>query len=361
MSEKMNPQETTETPETSEVAQARKKRAAFVGAGVALAVALASGGTVGVAAWHHHNAASAYGAAVEADRGAAADLATTIAEAEKTLVEARAAGVSEDDLHALTDLLAEAKKQTALAGDLTDSATTRALREGATTLAAHTQSLQVVLDGLKAESVKVQDAVKRVKVDQAKKRLADAVGAAEAALADAGQALADSEGRVGDNQVRADLEAGRTGFQTQLDNAKNLNTEDVSKVDEAAKNLDEATKVFATQIQAVKDAHNAWEQAQAAASAASSRRSSGGNGGSYTAPARGNGGGGYSAPARGNNGGSASARGNGGGATNNSSGSNSGGGATTGNNSGGGGWVETSEDLCGAGVLGQDPHDTPCR
>ena len=301
----MNPQETTETPETSEVAQARKKRAAFVGAGVALAVALASGGTVGVAAWHHHSAVNAYSAAVEADRGAAADLSTTISEAEKALVEARAAGVSEDDLRVLADLLAEAKKQTALAGDLNDGATTRALREGTASLTTHTQSLKTVLDGLKAESVKVQDAVKRVKVDQAKKHLADAIGAAEAALADAGQTLTDSEGKVGDNQVRADLEAGRAGFQSQLDAAKQLTTEDVAQLDEAAKNLDEATKVFATQIQAVKDAHGAWEQAQAAASAASSRRSSGGNGGSYSAPARGNSGGnggGYSAPARGNTG-----------------------------------------------------------
>ena len=343
MNENMNPQE---APETIEDAQARKRRAAFVGAGVALAVALASGGTVGVAAWHHHNAVNAYSAAVEADRGAAADLATTISEAEKTLVEARAAGVDEDSLQGLVRLLAEAKKQTALAGDLNDGATTRALREGATTLAAHTQSLQVVLDGLKAESVKVGEKTKQVRLEQARKHLSDAIGGAEAALADAAQALADSEGRVADNQVRADLENGRTGFQSQLDNAKGLSTDEVEKLNEAAKNLDEATKVFATQIQAVKDAHNAWEQAQAAASAASSRRSSGGNGGSYTAPARGNGGGGYSAPARGNNGGSAPARGNGGGATNNSSGSNSGGGATTGNNSGGGGWVETSEDLC---------------
>ena len=326
-------------------AKASRKRAAFVGAGVALAVALASGGTVGVVAWHHHNAVNAYSAAVEADRGAAADLATAISEAEKALMEARAAGVSEDDLHALTDLLAEAKKQTTLAGDLSDSATTRALREGATTLAAHTQSLQVVLDGLKAESVKVQDAVKRVKVDQAKKRLADAVGAAEAALADAGQTLADSDGKVGDNQVRADLENGRAGFQSQLDNAKTLTaSEDVSKVDEAAKNLDEATRVFATQIQAVKDAHNAWEQAQqaqATASAASSRRSSGGGG--YSAPARGSNGGnggGYSAPARGNTGAPSG----------NSGTSNSGAGASS------GGWVETT-DMGGGPSCGQgDTH-----
>lgn len=330
MNENMNPQETTETteaPETTQAAQARKKRAAFVGAGVALAVALASGGTVGVAAWHHHSAVNAYSAAVEADRGAAADLATAISEAEKTLVEARAAGVDEDSLQGLVRLLAEAKKQTTLAGDLTDSAATRALREGATTLAAHTQSLQVVLDGLKAESVKVQDAVKRVKVDQAKKRLADAVGGADAALADAAQALADSEGRVADNQVRADLENGRAGLQTQLDAAKNLNTEDVSKVDEAAKNLDEATRVFATQIQTVKDAHGTWE-AQQAANTAWTSRSNGGGG--YSAPARGSNGGSYTAPARGgNSGGSAPARGNGGGTTN--------------NNSGNGGWVETTD------------------
>ena len=90
MNENMNPQE---APETTQAAQARKKRAAVVGAGVALAVALASGGTVSVVAWHHHSAVSAYSAAVEAERGAAADLATTISEAEKTLVEARAAGV----------------------------------------------------------------------------------------------------------------------------------------------------------------------------------------------------------------------------------------------------------------------------
>ena len=316
MNENMNPQE---APETTQAAQARKKRAAVVGAGVALAVALASGGTVGVVAWHHHSAVSAYSAAVEAERGAAADLATTISEAEKTLVEARAAGVDEDSLQGLVRLLAEAKKQTTLAGDLTDSATTRALREGATTLAAHTQSLQVVLDGLKAESVKAGEKTQQVRLEQARKHLSDAIGGAEAALADAAQALADSEGRVGDNQVRADLENGRAGFQSQLDNAKTLTaSEDVSKVDEAAKNLDEATRVFATQIQAVKDAHNAWEQAQAAASSASNRgrSNSGGNGGSYTAPARGN------------NGGSAPARGNGGGTTNNNS---------------GGGWVETTD------------------
>lgn len=321
-------------------AKASRKRAAFVGAGVALAVALASGGTVGVAAWHHHNAASAYSAAVEADRGAAADLATTISEAEKTLVEARAAGVSEDDLRALSDLLVEAKKQTTLAGDLNDGATTRALREGTASLTTHTQSLQVVLDGLKAESVKVEEKTRQVRVEQAKKRLADAISGAEAALADAGQTLADSEGRVGDNQVRADLENGRAGFQSQLDEAKNLNTEDVSKVDEAAKNLDEATKVFATQIQAVKDAHGAWEaqQAQAAASAASSRRSSGG---SYTAPARGSNGG--------NGGVSAPARGNGGGTTNSSSSSNS-----------GGGWVETSETEHLCGWTTSDGHSGNC-
>ena len=334
MNENMNPQETPEAPETSEVAQARKKRAVIVGAGVALAVALASGGTVGVVAWHHHSAVSAYSAAVEADRGAAADLATTISEAEKALVEARAAGVSEDDLRVLADLLVEAKKQAALAGDLMDGASIRALREGTEALAAHTQSLQVVLYGLKAESVKVQDAVKRVKVDQAKKHLADVIGGAEATLADAAQALTDSEGRVADNQVRADLEAGRAGLQTQLDNAKGLSTDEVEKLDEAAKNLDEATKVFATQIQAVKDAHGAWEQAQAAASSASNRgrSNSGGNGGSYTAPARSNGGGGYSAPAP-------------------SRGGNTGGGTTTGGSTGGngGGWVETteSEHLCG--------------
>ena len=330
----MNPQETTEAPETTQVAQARKKRAAFVGAGVALAVALASGGTVGVVAWHHHNAASAYGAAVEADRGAAADLATAIAGAEKALVEARAAGVDEDSLQGLVRLLAEAKKQTTLAGDLTDSATTRALREGATTLAAHTQSLQVVLDGLKAESVKVGEKTRQVRLEQAREHLTDVIGAAEAALADAGQALTDSEGRVADNQVRADLESARAGFQSQLDNAKTLTaSEDVSKVAEAAKNLDEATKVFATQIQAVKDAHTAWEQAQQAQAAANSS-SSRSNGGSYSAPTRGgNGGGGYTAPARGGN---------------------TGGGTTTGNNSGG--WVETSseETICQTGVLGQD-------
>ena len=323
MNENMNPQE---APETSEDAQARKKRAAFVGAGVALAVALASGGTVGVAAWHHHNAASAYSAAVEADRGAAADLATTIAGAEKALVEARAAGVDEDSLQGLVRLLAEAKKQTTLAGDLTDSATTRALREGATTLTTHTQSLKTVLDGLKAESVKVGEKTRQVRVEQARKHLADVIGAAEAALADAGQTLADSEGRVADNQVRADLENGRAGFQSQLDNAKALTADEVEKLNEAAKNLDEATKVFATQIQAVKDAHGTWEaqQAQAAASAASSsaRRSTGG---SYTAPARGNRGGG-----------SAPARGNGGGTTNNGT-SNSGAGASS------GGWVETTD------------------
>ena len=338
MNENMNPQETPETPETSEDAQARKKRAAFVGAGVALAVALASGGTVGVAAWHHHSAVNAYSAAVEADRGAAADLATTISEAEKTLVEARAAGVSEDDLRALSDLLVEAKKQTTLAGDLNDGATTRALREGTASLTTHTQSLKTVLDGLKAESVKVQDAVKRVKVDQAKKHLADVIGGAEAALADAAQALADSEGRVADNQVRADLEAGRAGFQSQLDNAKGLSTDEVEKLDEAAKNLDEATKVFATQIQAVKDAHGTWE-AQQAANTASTSRSNGGGG--YSAPARGSNGGSYTAPARGgNSGGSAPARGNGGGTTNNNTGASSG-------NSGGsssGGWVDTTPE-----------------
>ena len=347
MSENMNPQETPETPETTPEEQARKKRAAVVGAGVALA----SGGTVGVVAWHHHSAVGAYSAAVEADRGAAADLAGVIAEAEKTLVEVRAAGVSEDDLRVLADLLVEAKKQTSLAGELMDGASIRALREGTEALAAHTQSLQVVLDGLKAESVKVGEKTRQVRLEQARKRLADAVGAAEAALADAGQTLADSEGKVADNQVRADLEAGRAGFQSQLDNVKTLTTsEDVSKVDEAAKNLDEATRVFATQIQTVKDAHGTWEaqQAQAAASAAasssSSRRSSGGGG--YSAPARGNGGGGYSAPTRGNNGGSAPARGNGGGTTNNNSGSNNGGSSAEGAS---GGWVETteSEHLCG--------------
>ena len=181
----------------------------------------------------------------------------------------------------------------------------------------------MVLDGLKAESVKAGEKTQQVRLEQARKHLTDVIGAAEAALADAGQALTDSEGRVADNQVRADLENGRAGFQTQLDNAKNLNTEDVSKVDEAAKNLDEATRVFATQIQTVKDAHTAWEQAQAAASA----------------PARSNGGGGYSAPTRGNSGGggnySAPARGNGGGSTNTNTGASSG-------NSGGsssGGWV----------------------
>ena len=333
MNENMNPQETTET---SEDAQARRKRAAFVGAGVALAVALASGGTVGVAAWHHHSAVNAYSAAVEADRGAAADLATAISEAEKTLVEARAAGVDEDSLQGLVRLLAEAKKQTTLAGDLTDSAATRALREDTTTLTTHTQSLKTVLDGLKAESVKVGEKTRQVRVEQAKKHLADAIGGAEAALADAAQALTDSEGKVADNQVRADLENGRAGLQTQLDNAKNLNTEDVSKVDEAAKNLDEATKVFASQIQVVKDAHGTWEaqQAQAAASSASnrSRSNSGGNGGSYTAPARGNGGGG-SAPARGN----------------------TGGGTTTGGSTGGngGGWVETGNE---GGCMSGDAH-----
>ena len=329
MNENMNPQETTETPETSEDAQARKKRAAFVGAGVALAVALASGGTVGVVAWHHHSAVNAYSAAVEADRGAAADLATTISEAEKVLVEARAAGVDEDSLQGLVRLLAEAKKQTILAGDLNDGATTRALREGAASLTTHTQSLKTVLDGLKAESVKVGEKTKQVRLEQARKHLSDAIGGAEAALADAAQALADSEGRVADNQVRADLENGRTGFQSQLDNAKGLSTDEVEKLNEAAKNLDEATKVFATQIQAVKDAHNAWEQAQAAASSASNRgrSNSGGNGGSYTAPARGNAGGGYTAPAP-------------------SRGGNTGGGTTTGGSTGGnsGGWVDTTPE-----------------
>lgn len=339
MNENMNPQETTETPETTLEARARKRRAAFVGVGVALAVALASGGTVGVAAWHHHNAVNAYSAAVEADRGVAADLATTIAEAEKTLVEARAAGVDEDSLQGLVRLLAEAKKQTTLAGDLTDSATTRALREGAASLTTHTQSLKTVLDGLKAESVKVQDAVKRVKVDQAKKRLADVIGAAEAALADADQTLTDSEGRVGDNQVRVDLEAARGGFQAQLDAAKQLTTEDVAQLDEAAKNLDEATRVFATQIQAVKDAHGAWEaqQAQAAASAASNRGNRSNGGGSYTAPTRGsNSGGSYTAPAP-------------------SRGGNTGGGTTTGGSTGGngGGWVETGN---GGGCMSGDAH-----
>ena len=255
---------------------ARRKSPLLVGLVVALLLVLVGAGSWGVMEWKHRSAVSAYSAAVAVDRTAAADFSAVVDQAEKTLKDARAAGVEENDLQSLIGLLNESRQLGFLGDELNKKAATAVLEEKTRALGAHTAALNAAAEALTAETQKVAATTQSVGAEKARQNLADAIGGAEAALADASQVLHDSEGKVEDNQLRLDLESGRDGLRKQIDEAKALSsTADVGKLDQAAKNLDEAAKLFAVQIQAVKTAHAEWEVQHARSGDASVRGGSG--------------------------------------------------------------------------------------
>ena len=308
----------------------RKKRFVFIGAGVALAVALAGGGAWGASAWQHHNAYVAYASAHAAEEGAVVDLQDAVKAAQEARRQGFMAGVVGVDMNRLDALLEASQGQRAMPGPVVKETSTTRLRDMTRSMVEHEHALRAHINDLREQTTKVIEAAKKMRIEAAQKNLTHALDVAEEALADAEKALTDTDGKVLDNQVRVDLENVRTSFSQQVGDARKETTnQDASRLEETVKRVQEATNALATQTQKVRDARVEWDKEQTLA-----RRNSGG--GSAAAPSRGNGGngGGYSAPARGN----------GGGTTNNNTGASS------------GGWVETTteEDVCQTGVLGQD-------
>lgn len=339
MNEKLEQENNAQTQAASAEAPKPHKRplSLLTALAVAAALLLAAGGSTWEYFRHQHSAAhAAYSVAVSEQKEATAALAEAMKVGEKTLKAAEGKNVDSALVEALKTTLEETKKLTTT-GNEAEPSSTHALREATAALRERAAQTKDATARLEVASKAVNEAL----VEGAKSHLTEIISGAEAAIADATQALTDSENKVADNQVRADLEAAKNALQQQVDQAKTLTTTEAATLEEASKTLDEAVKVFATQIQAVKDAHEAWEKAQNTPA----------NTGSVSAVSNGRRTGGGNTPAR-----------NTGNTGNTSSASNSGNTSNTGN-AGNGGWVDTTPEghSCWVGDAHGNSRWVPCN